>query len=119
MYNNIAYCGLNCESCKIYLVSREIDPVKKEEMIYEIINLCKTHYGVDYKYEDITGCDGCKSASGSLFSGCMKCKIRKCANEKGFDSCAYCDEYACDNLLEIYKTDPAAKRRLDLIRGII
>ncbi len=119
MVGIISYCGLNCETCKIYLASRESNQVTKEKMIYDIINKCKTHYGVDYKYEDITNCDGCKTTAGSLFSGCVSCKIRQCAINKGLENCAYCDEYICDKLCEIYKTNPCARTRLDLIRGTI
>ncbi len=119
MYNSIAYCGLNCKGCKIYLASGEADPVKKEKMIYEIIDMCNTHYGVEYKFEDFTNCDGCRTTGGSLFSECANCKIRRCVIKKGLENCSYCEEYVCDNLLKIYKSDPAAKTRLDLLRGII
>ena len=115
----ISYCGLDCHACPIYIAGRETDHAKKEKMIYEIVLACKEHYGVDYKYEDINECDGCKSESGRLFFGCSDCKIRKCAVEKGIENCAYCDEYACNNLMEFFKSDPGAKTRLDEIRSNI
>ncbi len=108
-----------CQSCPIYLAARETDKTKKEKMINYIIEMCKTHYGVDYKYEDINECDGCKSQSGRLFFGCKDCKIRECAVEKGIDNCAYCEDYACEELLEMFKNDPGAKTRLDAIRNSI
>lgn len=116
MNNSISYCGLVCDSCPIYLATRETDEAKKEKMIYDIIDMCKMHYGIDYKFEDINDCDGCKSTSDRLFFGCKDCKIRSCAIVKGVENCAYCEEYTCDNLVEIFKTDPGAKTRLDLIR---
>jgi len=114
---SISYCGLVCDSCPIYLATKETDKAKKEKMIYDIIDMCKTHYGIDYQYEDINDCDGCKSNSGRLFFSCKDCMIRKCASERGIENCAYCEEYACDNLLEIFNTDPGAKTRLDFIRN--
>ena len=92
----ISYCGLICQNCPIFLATRETNKVKKESMIRDIINMCREHYGIEYKYEDINDCDGCKS--------------------ENVDNCAYCDEYTCEKLSEIFKTDPKAKTRLDTIR---
>jgi len=117
MNDKISYCGLVCESCPIFLATRETDKTKKDKMIYDIIGMCKVNYGIDYKYEDINDCDGCKSGSGRLFFGCKDCNIRSCAIEKGVDNCAHCEEYSCDSLLEIFNTDSGAKIRLDLIRN--
>jgi len=113
----ISYCGLDCQACPIYIATRETDRTKKEKIINEIIRSCKEHYGVDYKYQDINDCDGCKSENGRVFFGCSDCKIRRCAIDKGIENCAYCEEYACNNLLELFKTDPGAKTRLDGIRS--
>ena len=113
----IAYCGLRCDTCPIYLATRESDQVKKEEMIHQIIELCKEHYGVEYNVSDITECDGCLPESKKLFSGCAHCAIRKCAVEKAIENCAYCDEFVCSNLKSFFKTDSEAKKRLDNIRS--
>ena len=86
-------------------------------MIYDIIRQCKEHYGIDYKFSDITDCDGCKSGKDRLFKGSVNCKIRKCAIDKGVKNCAYCEKYACDSLMELFNSDPGAKERLDVIRS--
>ncbi len=112
----LSYCGLLCNNCPIFLATRESNESKQEEMKIDIINLCKEHYNVDYNFDDINGCDGCTSDSGQLFTGCKNCEIRKCIVQKGLSNCAYCEEYACDNLLNLFKTDPTAKIRLDFIR---
>ena len=62
----LAYCGLTCESCPIYLARRETNPAKKEEILSEIIRTCKELYGFEYGMEDICGCDGCTSNSGKF-----------------------------------------------------
>ena len=115
MNETISFCGLVCQGCPIFLATREVDKTKKDKMIYDIINMCKEHYGIEYKYEDINDCDGCKSESGRIFSSCKNCKIRECAIERGLDNCAYCDKYECDKLSEIFNTDPNTKVRLDAI----
>ena len=117
MNPSISFCGLNCYGCTVYLITREPNLSKKNEMISEIIREIKKHYNVKYKFEDINGCDGCKTANGILFSGCSNCKIRNCAIEKGIDCCAYCADYPCENLGEMFKLDPSAKERLERIRS--
>ena len=113
----IAYCGLICQGCPIRLATREEDDEKKYKMRVEIAQQIKKHYGQDCKAEDVTDCDGCKSGTGRLFSGCKTCHIRRCAIEKGFENCAHCSEYACDRLKEFFVKDPEAKTRLDFIRS--
>lgn len=112
-----SYCGLNCDTCTIHQISRESDPAIKNKMITDIIHACKEYYNIEYKYEDIIGCDGCKFTNGILFSGCSVCKIRRCASQKSLDSCAYCTDYACGDLKEMFKLDPSAEERLNNLRG--
>ena len=119
MSEMISYCGLLCSSCPIYLATNEPDKTKKDDLIGEIINTCKTIYGIDYRYEDINDCDGCKAENGRLFSSCENCKIKKCAGSKKIENCAYCDKYSCNELSEIFKSEPAAKTRLDIIHNNI
>ncbi len=82
----------------------------------EIARLCREQYGLEYRLEDITDCDGCRKAGGRLFSGCRNCRIRKCAGEKGVPTCAHCRNYACAELEAFCATEPGARRRLDEIQ---
>ncbi len=116
MEENLAYCGLICETCPIKLATKEKSKEKQYEMRVEIVREIKKHYGEECKLEDITDCDGCKTEGERLFSGCKNCHMRKCARRKGVDNCAYCDEYACEKLMKLFATDPDAKKRLDKIR---
>jgi hypothetical protein len=113
----IAYCGLVCSGCQIYLATREQDRQKQKEMRIEIARLCREHYAMDVKLEDVTDCDGCRTETGRLFSGCAKCDIRKCVRQRNLDSCAYCPDYVCENLQKLFVTDEKARARLDLIRS--
>lgn len=113
----IACCGLVCHTCPIYLAAREPDPSRKETMLNEIIKMGKEYYGVEFKLEEITECDGCMSDTGRLYFRCKDCQIRNCAKDKDLSSCACCDEYPCDKLAGIFKADTEAKSRLDLRRG--
>jgi len=111
----IAYCGLTCHTCAIFLATRETDSEKKNKMRAEIARVIKEQYGVEQRAEDIGDCDGCRTEDGRVF--CKDCKVRKCAKEKGVENCAYCTEYACDKLKELFVKDPEAKTRLELIRS--
>jgi hypothetical protein len=113
----IAYCGLSCDTCSIYLATRETDSTKQKKLRIEIARLCREHYGKDYSPEDISDCDGCRTEGGRLFSGCRNCLIRKCAIQRGYENCAWCDEYVCEKLNELFVMDPSAKSRLDKIRN--
>jgi len=119
MEENLAYCGLACHSCAIYLATREQDEEKRYKMRVDIAQQIKERYGQECKPEDVTDCDGCKTEGGRLLSDCKKCEIRKCAREKGIDNCAHCNEYACEKLEKFFATDPEAKKRLDAIRSTL
>ena len=116
----IAYCGLNCVTCQIYLATRETDPKKQRRMKEQIVQAIKKYYGQEERVEDINDCDGCKAQNGRLYSGCWKCQIRKCASEKRLENCAYCSEYPCDKLSKFFDSediDGGAKKRLDAIKA--
>jgi Protein of unknown function (DUF3795) len=111
----IAYCGLSCRTCPIYLASRELNEKKKNDLIAKIIQECKEHYGIEYSFHDINECDGCRIFNGRIFSGCEKCIVRICANQNQVENCAYCNEYPCGNLKELFKVSPETKKYLDTI----
>ena len=113
----IAYCGLTCHTCAIYLATREANKDKQRGMRAEIAQVCNEKYGTHYKPEDITDCDGCRTKGGRLFAGCTTCQIRKCARDKGVENCAYCNGYPCEELEKLFATEPDAKTRLDEIRN--
>lgn len=117
MTEKVAYCGLTCQTCPIYLATRQKNKNEQTRMRSEIVKQCQEHYGIQYKLEDITDCDGCTTQGERLFSASRSCLIRKCARGKGLENCASCALYACEKLEAFFKTDPAARKRLDAIRS--
>ncbi|MFX1500706.1 MAG: DUF3795 domain-containing protein [Promethearchaeota archaeon] len=105
----IAYCGINCSECQAYLATQKND-------IEEIKKVAKewSSDAMSFKPEDIY-CDGCKQNDRN-FSWCKDCPIKNCCIEKGFENCAYCEDYFCNNLKMTFDKTPAAKERLDQIR---
>ena len=73
-------------------------------------------YGISIKPKDVTDCDGCKTSTGRLYSGCNNCEIRKCAQEKGCLTCAHCIEYPCEKLQKFLDIYSISKSYLEDIR---
>ena len=117
METSIAYCGLNCGTCPIHLATLELDKSHQQSMRESIAELCSKQYGFSLQPEEITDCDGCKADTGRLFLSCNTCGIRTCADQKDIEFCAYCTEYACLKLQELFLLDPDAKLRLEEIRN--
>jgi hypothetical protein len=68
----IAYCGLICNDCPIFIATLDNDQRKKVE-------LANQYSSEDYKVtpEDIN-CHGCTSTSKNVFKFCNACDIRLC-----------------------------------------
>ncbi len=113
----IAYCGLNCQTCLIHLATLEPDAAKQSAMRTEIARVCAEQYGMSITVQDVTDCDGCGARSGRLFSGCAACGIRACVLGKNLASCAYCSDFACEELVKHFQSDPSARERLEGIRN--
>lgn len=114
----ISYCGLACNTCPIYLATIERDELRKQQMRESIAKQCAEQYDLKLRIEDITDCDGCRADSGRLFSGCIKCEIRKCATERKIETCAYCSDYACEKLEKHFSLEPESKKRLEELRAL-
>ncbi len=111
MSEMIAYCGLDCYQCGAFVATRDNDDAKRRE----VAELWAKEFLPGLTAEDIN-CDGCLT-DGVLFSYCKDCKIRACAMDRGVANCAYCEDYACGKLDELFAMAPEAKARLDGLRA--
>ena len=118
MAEMMAYCGLRCDTCPILLATLEENESRQRAMRESIADECSELYGINMKPGDITDCDGCRAGNDRIFSGCLKCEIRKCARERKVGSCANCDDYPCEILRKNFLLDPSAKKRLEEIRHL-
>jgi hypothetical protein len=67
---------------------------------------------------DDAQCDGCKATSGRQIDYCNQCKIRACAIERGYETCAECDEMeTCEIVAFIHKHSDQARKNLLELRG--
>jgi len=110
----ISICGIVCSQCGAYQATRDNDDVKRRE----VADLWSKEYKSDIKPEDIN-CESCLTDSDNVFGYTRICDIRKCGRQRGVANCAFCEEYACDRLIEFFKMVPEAKTRLDEINSKI
>lgn len=90
---DLAYCGLNCNECPIYLASVSQNTAEQIRLANE--------YSTDtgkFSKEDMY-CLGCHSDTISQ-KMCGNCEIRLCSAKKSYGSCAECDEFPCSTLEE-------------------
>ena len=110
MEKMMSYCGLICTDCPAFIATQKNDNEARKKVAEEW-----SKHDAALKPEDIN-CDGCLADTETVFKFCNICEVRKCGKSKGVVNCAYCDDYACDKLAEIFKMAPEAKTRLDELR---
>jgi hypothetical protein len=118
----IAYCGLNCAECPIFIATINNDYTLRQKIAQEWSELYSEYLkeqGIHGLKPEEMSCGGCRSDRGR-FMGCALCAIRKCCQEKKLESCAYCIEYEkCEMLNGFYSVQEhkPAKDNLDKIRS--
>jgi len=104
----IAYCGLDCERCEARLATVHDD----EALRRRVAGLWSELNGVRITPEMIH-CVGCR-VEGVKTPYCEAlCPIRRCAMDRGVETCGGCDEMeTCDKLDGILGNNPDAERNL-------
>ena len=120
--SDLAYCGLNCNKCPIFIATANDDDALRQKTAREWTDLFSgilESVGIEKLKPDDMNCHGCRSER-SHFFGCEKCTIRHCCQEKNLVTCAGCREYESCNILKgFYSFDihRPAKDKLDRIRS--
>lgn len=107
----ISYCGLRCESCEAFVATQNND----DAMRAKIAQKWAETYNAPIEPQHIN-CTGCRSEGVKFYYTENLCKIRKCASAKNIDTCAACEQYACEDLQEVFQYGPQAKEMLDSLR---
>jgi hypothetical protein len=58
-----SYCGLDCNTCPIYLATQALNKEEQVRTRAEIFRICTEQYDIKLTPEDITDCDGCRTES--------------------------------------------------------
>ncbi len=108
MNQYIGYCGLDCESCKARIATINNDEALRKKVAAEWSELNQAEITPEMIH--CTGCriDGVKTPFCDFI-----CGIRKCAVQKGFETCADCGEMeGCEVLGMLLANNAEAKARL-------
>ena len=104
----IGACGLYCGNCEILVAYTTGDLDKLEEIAEHISRQLQTEIDSDQVL-----CGGCHGPAEELFS--MGCRIRPCADARGFVTCGECGEMGgCEILASFHRTDMGRPARVNL-----
>lgn len=108
----MAYCGLLCEECPVYLASQSNDEVQRERLakMYSVP-------GCSFTKEDIV-CEGCHATSSNKSKMCKDCPMRNCARNKGVKHCAACGKYPCKIVEQYLPPESEKRKRLDKLKKL-
>ena len=105
----IACCGLDCESCdaRIATVRDDNELREKTAQLWSKLN------NIPEITADTINCMGCRVDGVKTMYCSDMCAIRKCVNEKGFNTCSDCKELDnCQIVGPIFQHTPSAKENL-------
>jgi hypothetical protein len=115
MKTRIAYCGLLCHKCPIFIVTKT-GTLREKRRLARIFSIPGRHLTV----KEIE-CYGCKEVGKKILKGCDTCKKRVCAIKKKLDNCGQCTSYPCQELdyLLTRLWQSGARERLDRVHKSI
>lgn len=100
----MAYCGIDCSHCFGYTKTisesakelRRTMRAEKMKQVWPSIPFLGDYDSFKKSLDSLAGlrCGGCREGGGNPW-----CKIRTCAQKRGYESCAQCDEFeSCEKL---------------------
>ncbi len=104
----IACCGIDCEGCDARIATLTNDDKLREETAQKWSILNNTEITAE-----AINCMGCRIDGVKTIFCSNLCKIRKCVNEKGFNTCGDCKELdSCQIVGVIFQHNPGARENL-------
>ena len=100
MKTHVAKCGYRCDQCPAF------KPVLTDADKQDMVRVFKRYYGFDFPIEAIKPCTGCQSSD---VPNDKECPVFPCVLQKGFQTCAECDDFGCDKL----------SQRMDAVEDIL
>jgi hypothetical protein len=111
MKNMIAPCGIDCEVCDAYIATQNDDIELKKKLAEDY----KKNFNKEIALADLD-CDGCISNVRHI-GFCEVCKIRACARDKGYVTCAECDSFPCETGSFIWTAESKSRAKLEELRN--
>ena len=108
----IGFCGLNCETCEARIATVNCDEALREKVAKHWSELNAATIT-----PDMIHCTGCRVAGPKTPYCETLCPIRKCAMDRGMETCGSCGELDdCGKVAMIFRSDAEARRNLSSAR---
>lgn len=108
MKTRIGCCGLDCEACDAYLATIHDDDALREKTakLWSELNQVPIT-------PEMIQCTGCRADGVKTYFCSNLCEIRKCAQNKGFETCGECETLrSCKTVGEIHTHSEDALKHL-------
>ncbi len=112
MKDIIGSCGLNCSQCGAYIATQTDDDALREKVAREWTQ----NHGAQFTADQIN-CDGCQVNGKAPDWVSKMCPIHKCCGEKSLNTCADCNQYACEKLDNFFQEGTEQRNNLETLRG--
>jgi hypothetical protein len=99
---------LICTDCDAYKATQSEGTEALERMAKE----ASEQFGTEMAVAGAM-CDGCRATTGRQIGYRHQCAIRLCAVPKHIETCAHCDEYACEKVDGFVEPGSAHRETLD------
>lgn len=83
-------CGNFCGGCPDFRVLKEGDDAFRRQVAANLTQ----EVGRPVSPEEV-GCEGCWGGIHNALAASLECRIRQCADGKGFATCAECGDFPC------------------------
>jgi hypothetical protein len=93
---HIAFCGLDCSGCEVYIATKTDD----DELRREYAAKQYERWKITIEPETVN-CHGCRSLTPKT-GFCARCEVRRCTMERKLENCAYCVDYPCEKLDRVH-----------------
>jgi Protein of unknown function (DUF3795) len=109
MKSQMAFCGLYCHKCPIFLATKT-NNLKEKRRLAPMFSMPKRKLNLNE-----IECYGCTQIGEKILKGCDTCKIRLCAIKRKVENCGICSKYPCQQLdyLLTRLWQSGARERLD------
>jgi hypothetical protein len=108
----LAPCGIDCGGCPAYIATRANDAAALAKVAEE----WSKAFNFGLNLEEVI-CDGCLTESKRKYAYIKTCGVRPCALSRGVRTCAHCEDYGCDTLIEFFDNVPRTRDLLEALRA--
>ena len=111
--NEVGPCGVHCAGCLDYRALATDDPEVRRRAAEAI----SRETGKDLRPGQV-GCEGCWGGIHEAWCASPACEIRRCADGKGYATCAECSDFPCAAYLAQFGDGGEPAKKIEEIRTV-